>query len=427
MQEKIIQSKIDEIKIKQNLIWNYISLFFLGISGIGINICIGFNFKTEILGAFNLVLITYLIIAIFASGGINFSVLRALAENQDKKNVKDIIKGALIPSFFLGIFFTCIYFNLIDFISNLFSSENVRIGMVFATPAIIFFSLNKIMLLGVINGMGRMRAFSIYQTTRYLGLIISLLLVLRMSKDGSILPIIFLFAELFLFIILFMDISINYKWWRSKNWFKWTKIHLSFGFKSLLSSIFIEMNTRIDIFMLGIFLSDEIVGIYSFAALFAEGFLQIFVVLQNNFNPILANLINKNNQELINFIFRVRRKTYKLISLLGIIAIAIYPFLITFITNKPEFENSYFPFIIIIMGILISSGYLPFQNILIMFNRPTAQTYVIICVALTNILLNSLLIPIFGIKGAALGTSLATISSIYITKYFVSKEVNLKI
>ena len=45
------------------------------------------------------------------------------------------------------------------------------------------------------------------------------------------------------------------------------------------------MNTRIDIFMLGIFLSDQLVGIYSVAALFVEGFLQIIVVLQNNFNP----------------------------------------------------------------------------------------------------------------------------------------------
>ena len=40
--------------------------------------------------------------------------------------------------------------------------------------------------------------------------------------------------------------------------------------------------------MVGIYLSDNEVGIYSIAALFAEGFLQIFIVIQNNVNPIIS-------------------------------------------------------------------------------------------------------------------------------------------
>ena len=50
----------------------------------------------------------------------------------------------------------------------------------------------------------------------------------------------------------------------------------------------IELNTRVDIIMIGIFMSDEKVGIYSFAALFAEGFYQLLIVLQNIMNPIMA-------------------------------------------------------------------------------------------------------------------------------------------
>ena len=92
--------QINKSKIKNDLLWNYISLFFLGLSGLGINICIGLFFDPSTLGAFNQIVVTYLLIAILGSGGINFSVLRALAQNHDKKIIKDIVKGALIPSFF---------------------------------------------------------------------------------------------------------------------------------------------------------------------------------------------------------------------------------------------------------------------------------------------------------------------------------------
>tara|TARA_B100000989_G_scaffold298932_1_gene291168 strand:+ start:1947 stop:3230 length:1284 start_codon:yes stop_codon:yes gene_type:complete len=418
---------IDKTKIKKDLIWNYISLFFLGLSGIGINICIGINFEPSILGAFNQVLVTYLLASILASGGINYSVLTALAQNKLKKNISIIIKGALIPGIVLSILIIFIYSSLTDFISSLFGSEDVRIGMITITPAIFFFSINKIILLGIINGLGRMRGFAIYQIIRYLGLIISLLIVINQSINGPNLTIIFLISEFFLFIILIIDITYNYHWWRAENWFHWTRKHLFFGFKSLLSSLFIEMNTRIDIFMLGIFLSDEVVGIYSFAALFAEGFLQIIVVLQNNINPILAKLIKTNKVELSKFISKLKWTSYKFISLIGILSISIYPLLISLITNKPEFIKSFIPFSIILLGIIISSGYLPFQNILIMFNRPSEQSNVIILVALINVCLNSIFIPLLGMKGASLGTALSTIFSVYILKYFVKKEFNLKI
>lgn len=427
MKKKLFFKDIDESKIKNDLIWNYISIVFLGLSGIGINIFIGLNYQPSILGAFNQVLVTYLITGILGSFGINFSVLRSLAQNKKKQSkVNSIIKGALIPTFFLSILFSLIYYNLINFFFILFSSENVRIGMVTITPAIFFFSLNKVILLGIINGMDRMRAFSIYQSFRYLMLFLSLLFCINTNVRGQNLPIIFVITEILLFIILMIDTSFNYKWWEPIDWFYWTKKHIVFGFKSLLGSIFTAMNTRIDIIMLGVFLNDEIVGIYSFSALFAEGFLQLIVVIQNSCNPILANLIKNNKKELNKFIFKVRGYTYKFISLIGFLAIAFYPFLISLITNKTEYINSYLPFSIILVGIICASGYLPFQNILIMLNKPLFQTLIVINVAIVNIFLNTLFIPFLGVKGASIGTAFSYIAYIFMLKYF-SKKANLKI
>ena len=52
------------------------------------------------------------------------------------------------------------------------------------------------------------------------------------------------------------------------------------------------MNTKVDLLMVGLFLSDSKVGIYSLASLFAEGFLFV-IVIQNILNPKISNLISK--------------------------------------------------------------------------------------------------------------------------------------
>ena len=80
------------------------------------------------------------------------------------------------------------------------------------------------------------------------------------------------------------DIKVNQmqiiNWWLSKNWIEWSKVHLNYGIRCFLSGVFLELKSRVDILMLGFFLSDYEVGIYSFSALFAEGFFQVLIVLQ---------------------------------------------------------------------------------------------------------------------------------------------------
>ena len=43
----------------------------------------------------------------------------------------------------------------------------------------------------------------------------------------------------------------------------WLKRHLAFGARGLMSGVFLELNTRIDVLAIGLFLSDTDVGTYS--------------------------------------------------------------------------------------------------------------------------------------------------------------------
>ena len=75
MTVKTFFKDIDQSKIKKDLIWNYISLVFLGLSGIGINIIIGINYEPAILGSFNQVLVTYLITSIIYNSNLPYKYL----------------------------------------------------------------------------------------------------------------------------------------------------------------------------------------------------------------------------------------------------------------------------------------------------------------------------------------------------------------
>ena len=174
-------------------------------------------------------------------------------------------------------------------------------------------------------------------------------------------------------------------------------------------------------------MSDEKVGIYSFAALFAEGFYQLLIVLQNILNPIMAREFSESKlNEFYNKFEEIKQKTSKALIFICILSIIFYPLFLNIITNKNEFANSYIPFSILVIGITIASGYIPFYNIFSMSDMPRLQSIFMLLIFLTNVIFNSIFIPIYGINGAALGTGISFIASIYYFKYFSKNYVGLK-
>ena len=415
--------------LKINLLWNYSSLIFLAISGITINILISIFYSPETLGVFNQVLAGYIVFSMLGSGGINFSVLRAIQSNiKDIDEVKSIISGSVIPTIFSSFFITLFFFLIIEPTTELLDSKSVGIGMRYIMPGIFFFSINKVLIYGILNGFNRMISFSIYQSLRYVLILASLVFCLIYKIQGNKITLIFTISEFILCIILIIDISIYISWWKKNLLNKWVKKHFKYGFKCLLGGMLIELNTRVDIIMIGIFMSDEKVGIYSFAALFAEGFYQLLIVLQNIMNPIMARQFSnsKLNQFYKQF-KKVKEKTYKALFLICILSIVSYPLFVNLVTNKNEFADSYIPFSILVLGITIASGYIPFFNIFSMSNMPRLQSIFMLSIFLTNVILNSIFIPIFGLYGAALGTGASFLASIYYFKYFSRKFIGLKI
>jgi O-antigen/teichoic acid export membrane protein len=91
-------------KFRSDVAWNFASLAFLGVSGLGLNVLIGRTFGPADLGIFNQVWAVYIFFSQLAVGGIDLSVLKEVAAHRDdRERVFEISLGALLPAILLAV------------------------------------------------------------------------------------------------------------------------------------------------------------------------------------------------------------------------------------------------------------------------------------------------------------------------------------
>ncbi len=415
-------------KFQQDVLWNFASLAVLGVSGIALNVLIGRYYDDATLGVFNQALAAYIFFSQIAVGGINLSVLRSVAEHQgDRQKITSIVIGSLAPTLVLASVTTLAFYFARSPIAALLESDGVATGIAAAAPGLFFFALNKV-LLAVVNGVQRMRAYAIYQALRYALILGGLLVAMGVDLDGNELAFVFTFAECILFVVLAIEVGRQLSFPFDRSWTQWTGVHLSYGIRSVLSGVMLELNARVDILMIGYFMSDAAVGIYTFAAMIAEGVYQLLVVLQSVYNPILARqLAQRAFDELHAMVAKGRRYTYLGMAAVGIVAVLVYPTALGVLVDKPEFLASAGPFAFLMAGIVLASGYIPFGQTLLMGGHPGWHTGLMAVTVLTNVIGNAILIPIYGLNGAAVATAIATVVSVFVLKAFVKRCLGFRL
>jgi stage V sporulation protein B len=189
----------------------------------------------------------------------------------------------------------------------------------------------------------------------------------------------------------------------------------------------LELNSRVDVLMLGAFLLDADVGVYSFAAFVAEGVFQVLVALQNVYNPVLAEHLGARRvPELEQLAHKVRRWTYVAFTGVALLALAGFPVLL-WALGKPEFSGGWAPLALILLGMTAASGYMPFAQTLLMGNRPGWHTGMMASIVLVNVAGNALLIPPFGLAGAAAATGLCLVYSAFALRTLVARQLAVKL
>lgn len=420
-------SGIGAKKIEIDLTWNLVSFFILGLCGLLLNFLIGKYYGPEALGIFNQAFAFYLILSLISVLGIILSVLKYTVEHShEPEKLNGMISSALllvsVSAFTMAI---AVYF-LAPLIGALFESPSLHESLKYISIGIFFFTINKV-LLAYLNGLRHMRAYAICQSSRYLLIIIIMYVLFLLDTQQQALTLCATLSEAILFVGLVFYTKRLFNW----NFYSlkfWVKKHLNFGIRGFLSLTLVEINTRVDLIMLGYFCSDLEVGIYSLPVILVEGVAQLSVVLRDNFNPILTKLyFKKKLTTMVKFIKKVKIRFFLFMLLVTLSAIFLYPFIIDFLFNGSEFKSSWILFSILMIGLLLSSGYLPFNMILTQTGYPGAQSFYSVFLICSNILLNAVLIPMYQTTGAALATGISWITSVWILKVMVKRFLKIQI
>lgn len=415
-------------RLRRDIAWNLVPVVLLGAVGLGLNFLIGAWWGASALGVFNQVTTAFFVFSVIAAGGMQYSVLRAIAEvHDDPAKVARTAVGALIPTLALSAVTAFAFILLSHPVSRWLDSDAVAEGMRFAGPGLIFFALNKI-LFGIVNGLRRMRAFAVYTSLRYTLIAVGLVLARVLAVEPAHLGGIWTFSEGTLFVVLLVEFALTVAIRQSAGWIGVARDHIAYGARGVLATLAYEINSKLDVWMLGVAMSDKVVGIYSLAGALWEGVIQITTAVQNNLNPVLARSLAAGKIDEVQTLVRSTRRWFvPLFVAACVIGAVSYPFVVPWVIGNHDFIAGAWPFAILITGAIVASGYLPFNTMLMMGARPGSQTVFFLIVLVVNFVLNALLVSPFGMVGAAIASAVALSTSALLLRVMFRMRLGVRV
>ncbi len=418
-----------EGKFQRDVCWNLGSFAVSALAAVIINVLVGVTYGTAALGAFVQVFAIYTFFSQFSALGINYSVLQATAANaDDRRTCATILAGAATPTLVLAAASAIVLWAGRGLIGDLVSSPAVSEGIAWAAPGLFLFGLNKV-LQGMINGLSWMRSFASLGVIRSLLMIISFVVIRQAAWPAETIPLVLTVAEVGVFVVAVATLrSGGYFRGAKDSIWSWARHHLHFGLRSFAAAALTALNNWIDVLMLGHFVGDHEVGVYAIPAMVAAGFYQILVVLRNNYNPHLVTKYKANDlADLEKMIHRGKRLTYLAMLVAAALVLAIYPIAARALDAGGAFLDGWPILAILLCGIVAVAGYVPFNHILMLANRPGLHTWTIVLTVLVKVAANWALIPVFAAKGAALATAGCYVFNAALMIYLTRRLINVRL
>jgi O-antigen/teichoic acid export membrane protein len=414
-------------RFSQDVLWNIVSLGVAGACGVVVNYLVGVVYGASALGVFNQVFAIYLVFSQLAALGVQSSVLTHIAATSDRSERRAIATSALLVIAAQAVVMGSLMLALARPIADVLDSPDVAIGIAYATPGLVAFALNKVVL-ACLNGTQRMRWYAVFQAGRIVLMAVGFGGCILADAPARTLPVILSIGEVITLVAATATISPLLGRTARSELSRWARAHLRFGVRGFLSGLFSDLNTRIDVLVLGAFASDRLVGAYSMASLLAEGVYQVLIALRSNYAPIVVRLlVTRDEAELQRVVRKGRRNTYLGASLLGAIAIAGYAIVIPVSTSDPEIAHSWVYFAILVAGMVASAGYVPFNQMLLWGSRPGWHTIMVGLTVATAALTSLAGVALAGAVGAAVATAATYAFTVVLLKLLVGRVLQLRI
>jgi O-antigen/teichoic acid export membrane protein len=417
-------------------LFKQVSMYFS--SGIIVALCgfISFPIWTRLFteseyGKMSIAFVTLGIIVVLAKFGIQRATIRFYSEFQEKKRNLDIsyyYSTSFIGVAVISLIMASLFLLFIELYPGI--QQDIEFKHILRTLSllIIFEPLNNIFL-SFLRAEQNVKFYSIIRVTRrYLKLLVCLLFVLVFNQGllGFFIVCIITDAIFTLYLLYYF---LKQQKIRFKNISPvLLKESVSYGLPLIgleLSALLLATSDR---YLLQHFLGSAAVGIYSVTCNFTKYAIDFFSEpLRLAVLPLIMSVWDKKGkEESQTFLLSV----FKLYFIVGIPIIFAFSFighdlLVLLASSKFEEGGTILPFIV--TGYVIHKANFLYGAGLYLKKKTVVLSVIIFSSAILNILLNIILIPLFGLKGAAITTLLSFLVEMFLLIKFSFRSLSFKI
>jgi O-antigen/teichoic acid export membrane protein len=395
--------------------WSLAGFAVVGISGLLLNLIINNRYGSTILGQFNVLLAVFIIGGQVGSMGIQASVLFHTPRARSLgRPTRQVLVSALKLNVASSSLCVVVVIGGGELILRAAGNEVYRSGLHAIAIGLFLFPINKLFL-AHLNGLRRIRLFSIIFALRYVLLVVIVGALAAAGVSGSALPWAVSGAESVLVVVLVVVLRDEFRNADAAPDLPaeagLTGRLFRFGVRGMTGGLLLDLNTRVDILILGAIAGSNAVGQYSIASLFAEGLYQLAMVSRYSLDPLVAHLfVERRMDELRTLVRSAKRRVYMFVGPIGVATVLLYAPVIRVLFGDDLAGETWPIYAPLALGVVASAGYIPFMNVLQQTGRPTLQSFFLGWISATNIVLNLALVPFFGAVGSAFGTAMAQVA-----------------
>jgi O-antigen/teichoic acid export membrane protein len=352
--------------------------------------------------------------------GLSYTMVRFLAGEKDKEKIRE---GFYSIAFIVTI--TSVIVSLIFYLSSNFISTYFFDGYIKTTQLlslVLFVACLSTFLINYFRTFQQVKRYSFFLLIQsYIALI--LIFVFAISGHGIFYLVIALLIS-YLIIVFSMIPLIYHELGFKFPKFTLTKEYLAFGIPNIPQTLSSWTLSSSDRFIIALFLGVAFTGYYGPG--YTLGTL-IFIILTPftvHLIPVISECFDNGKIDAVKDYLRYSQKAFLLLAIPSFFGLSILSkSLLIILTTSQIADHSYFITPFVALGALIGGVSSNYRQIIILEKNTKIIGYIWIIAAISNLVLNILLIPYIGILGAAITTLIGytlifVLTVVYSRRYF---------
>lgn len=394
--------------------------------GFVITVLLGRYLGAGDLGLYRMTSTIYGIAMLFATIGIPGTMIKYVAEfKEDRTKFNQIVSSGVITSLLLGIGFIALFYFSSGIFAEIFNMPRLS-GLIKLLSPVFAFALVSGALLGLLTGLREMKKYAtatIIQSV-LMGIITVALIYYGFGVAGAVIGVVLSSVGNCLFLI-----------WVSKGYFEisfseyvqTTKKMLRFGAQILGADAMTMINYQADTLLIGYFLTTTDVGYYAVAVGLSRFLWMVPQAIQRITYPATSEYWANNNHGALNKMIDKSMKYTACILLPIGLGVGFFSKDIVTLIFREDFVYSVLPLQILLIGTVIFGVVKAIGGSVTGAGRPDLALKIVSVSAAINVVLNVLLIPHFGIAGAAIATMISLSVATFLGLSFTVEILKVRI